>query len=124
MYEIIKDVIHQKGYALSDMLKKIDTLWIQNDLTDKQREELIQLAREGADYTAEIDIIAEITEIKKRLSKLEEKPQEEYPEYVPGKWYYKGDKITYKGKKYNCIAPEGQVCTWNLEEYPTYWENA
>lgn len=46
MYEILKKVITSKRYELTDMLRKIDTLWAQGDLDDEQRTELIALAAE------------------------------------------------------------------------------
>lgn len=49
MYEIVKNVIASKRYALDDMLKKINTLWVQNDITEEQRKELVALAQENAD---------------------------------------------------------------------------
>lgn len=51
MYEIIKSVILSKDYELSDLLQKIDIIWIQgnSDITNEQREELIELARENSD---------------------------------------------------------------------------
>ncbi len=53
-------------------------------------------------------------------------PGEEYPEYVPPTGahdaYYKDDKVTYNGKKYICIAPEGVAVVWNPDEYPAYWQ--
>lgn len=45
MYEIVKNVIESKRYELNDMIKKIDTLWIQGDLTEEQKNELTELAR-------------------------------------------------------------------------------
>lgn len=45
MYETIKSVIQSKDFKLSKILKKIDTLWIENDLTDEQRTELTELAK-------------------------------------------------------------------------------
>lgn len=33
MYEIVKNVINAKNYELTDMLTKIDTLWVQGSLT-------------------------------------------------------------------------------------------
>ena len=90
--------------------------------------ELIQLARDNADYTNEIDVLRKLEDHEKRLKALEEGKStlepgpDEYPEYVAGKWYYKDDKITYNKKHYKCIAPIGQVCTWNPDEYPAYWE--
>lgn len=48
MYNIIKSVINSGDYELSDMLKKIDTIWVQGDITDSQKEELVTLARDNA----------------------------------------------------------------------------
>ena len=33
-----------------------------------------------------------------------------------------GAGVTFESKKYDCIAPEGVVCTWSPAEYPTYWQ--
>ena len=51
-----------------------------------------------------------------------EEPTESYEEYTVGKWYYNGNKVSFDGKNYNCIAPEGVVCVWSPTEYPAYWE--
>lgn len=48
MYNIIKQVIKNGNYELSLMLKKIDTTWIQDNITEEQKNELIQLAQEKA----------------------------------------------------------------------------
>ena len=42
----------QKNYELTDMLIKIDTLWVQGSLMEQQRTELISLARQNADPAA------------------------------------------------------------------------
>lgn len=127
MYEIIKSVILNGTYVLSEMFAKIDTIWVQSDITDEQRTELIKLARDNADYTMELDVIKKLTDMETRVKKLENPgggsvDPNEYPDYVPGKWYYSDDRITYNKKRYKCIAPIGQVCTWNPDEYPSYWE--
>ena len=49
MYEIVKNVIESGQYELTDMLKKIDTIWLQGTLDDDQRTELIELARSRAE---------------------------------------------------------------------------
>ena len=49
MYEIFKSVISSKVYSLEHILKKIDTKWVQSELTDDQRDELIALAQSNAD---------------------------------------------------------------------------
>ena len=48
MYEIFKNVINSKRYNLDDMLKKIDTLWVQGDITEEQKKELVTLAQTNA----------------------------------------------------------------------------
>lgn len=129
MYEIIKSVIQSGRYELTDILTKIDTLWVQGDLLDDERTELTDLARSGADPAQGVDVLAKLSDLDKRLKVLENagttdpEPGEEYLEYIPGKWYYKDDKITYNnGSKYICTAPEGVVCVWSPDEYPAYWQ--
>ena len=128
MYEIIKGVIQSGRYELTDILTKIDTLWVQSSLTDDERTELTDLARSGADPTQGVDVLAKLFDLDKRLKVLENagttdpEPGEEYPEYIPGKWYHKDDKCTYKGSKYICTAPAEVVCVWSPEEYPAYWQ--
>ena len=125
MYDVIKDVINTQRYVLADMLHKIDTLWAQGDLDDDQRTELIALARDNADMAQEVNALARLEELEQRVRALETgstEPGEAYPDYVVGKWYYSGDKITFEGSKYKCIAPDGVVCVWSPKEYPVYWE--
>lgn len=128
MYEIIKNVIQSGRYVLTDMLTKIDTLWVQSSLSDNERTELIDIARSGVDPAQGVDVLTKLSDLDKRVAKLERagatdpEPDVEYPEYIPGKWYYKDDKCTYKGSKYICTAPDEVVCVWSPEEYPAYWQ--
>ena len=81
-----------------------------------------------APLQAQIDALAE------RVAVLESKvepadpdvPAEEYPEYHQPTGahdaYHNGDKITYNGKHYVCIAPEGVAVVWDPVTYPAYWE--
>ena len=126
MFEIVKNVIKSGRYELTALLGKIDTLWVRGNLTDEQHDELVRLAQGSADVENSVDIIAKLAELEARIAALETPggETEEYPEYVIGKWYYNGDKITYNGKHYACIAPSGAVCTWNPDEYPAYWSEA
>ena len=129
MKNVIKKVIESKNYELSDMLKKIDTLWVQGSISEEVKNELSAMARNNASMQNSIDILAKLEELDKRLKVLEnaqtetEEPAEtNYPEYQAGKWYYNGDIVMFEGKAYKCIAPDKQVCTWNPVEYPAYWE--
>lgn len=131
MKKIIENVINSKNYDLSDILKKIDTLWVQGSIDEEAKKHLAELARANANVQNSIDILAKLEELDKRVKALEdaqastetEEPSETtYPEYTAGKWYYAGDKVTFDEKVHECTAPEGQVCTWSPAEYPSYWK--
>lgn len=123
---ILKNVINRKAYNLTEMLNKIDTLWSENKISDAERDELIALARNNATSEHSVDVTAKLVELEQRIKALEEgnadtPTAETIEEYVVGKWYYRGDKVLFNGKEYECIAPEGAVCTWSPSEYPAYW---
>lgn len=134
MYNVVKSVIETKAYDLADIIKKIDTLWVQGTFTDEQKAELQSMARNGASAENSVDVIRKLEEFDKRITALEkalqtdiptddeEQTEENIAEYETGKWYYAGDRVTFEGKVYECIAPEGVVCVWNPNDYPAYWE--
>lgn len=131
MQNIIEKVINSKNYELSDMLRKIDTLWVQGSIDDAARKSLSDKARNNANVQRSLDILSKLEELDKRVKALEEAKAENsdteteettYPEFVVGKWYYTGDRITFDGKSYECIAPENVACVWSPVDYPTYWE--
>lgn len=129
MYSIVKNVLNQGGYDLTAIIKKIDTLWLQGKLTDEQHDELTETARNTADVQYSVDVLTKLEELDKRLTVLEKSDGDtsgedtaEYPEYVVGKWYHNGEKCSFKGVNYVCIAPEGATCVWSPKDYPAYWE--
>lgn len=79
MYEIVKNVIMPGNFKLEDMSKKIDTLWVQGDLTEEQRTELIALMKEHLNPETEMPealqmcraLKEEIESLKERVTKLE-----------------------------------------------------
>lgn len=136
MYEIIKSVIESKDYELKDILYKINKMWIESAITEDEKTELDNLARENAKAENSYaplqeqieDIYSELADIKSRLNNLEgqeepTEPVEEYPEYVAPSGahdaYNAGDKITYNGKKYICKM---NSCVWSPDVYPQGWE--
>lgn len=126
---MIESTILSGDYELDKILSSIDLYHIEGSLTDEERRELIDLAREHAksQYKEEdiTTIILKLHDLDKRVKALEEGDEpapKEYPEYQVGKWYYNGDGCTFESKKYDCIAPEGVVCVWSPAEYPTYWQ--
>ena len=137
MYKVIKDVINGKTYELTDMLKKVKTLWLEGDISDAQKEELIELARENAkpenSYAPlqnQIDtLFANVKELAQEIATLKnggtlpEEETEEYPPYVQPTGahdaYKVGDKVTYKGQKYECMSAG---CVWTPDAYPQGWK--
>lgn len=135
MCKIIKNVIESKSYELTDMIKKIDVFWLQGDMTDEQRTELIELARTNAEpentyapLQEQINKNAEdIKTLQEKVAKLEgggTEPEEEYPPYVQPTGahdaYNTGDKMTYTdGKKYICKI---DGCVWGPDVYPQGWD--
>ncbi len=80
MYAIIKSVINSGNYELTDMLSKIDTMWVQGSITDEQRTELTALARDKATPEAtyaplqeQVDALAvRIDALTRRVAALED----------------------------------------------------
>lgn len=135
MYEVTKNVIQSGSYELTDILAKIDTLWLQGSLTDAERMDLIDMARVKADPSHSFaPLQAQIDALALRVEALEGKvepadpdaPAEEYPEYHQPTGahdaYHNGDKVTFNGVRYVCIAPEGVAVVWDPDVYPSYWE--
>jgi hypothetical protein len=112
MYDVIKNVIESGRYELNDMLKKIDTIWIQGDITEEQKKELVMVAQANADPSqSNAPLQEQIEEISKKQIALEKtvralsamvqkiketvesggtvvpepepQPQEEYPAWEP-----------------------------------------
>lgn len=124
MYDILKNVIGRKEYDLNSIIKKIDFLWSEDKLTDEQRAELSDLARNGAETQNSVDVIKKLAELEERIKALESNNdiESDVSEFVPDKWYYNGDKCSFDGVDYVCIAPAGAVCVWSPSDYPQYWE--
>ena len=124
MKAIIKNVINRGGYDLTAILRKVDTLWAEGRLSDEERAELAERARNGARVGDSVDVVAKLIDLEKRVKALEvgESSTEEYSEYVVGAYYYNGDKVSFEGVNYICIAPENAVCVWSPKDYPAYWQ--
>ena len=137
MFNLIKEVIENKSYKLEDMLYKINKMYVESYITEQEKTELDNLARENADpvnsyapILEQIDnLYIKISDLENRVNALEnvgdteETETEEYKEFVQPTGahdcYNIGDKIIYKGKKYICKV---DGCVWSPEAYPSAWE--
>ena len=134
MYKIIKNVIESKDYKLEDILHKISKMYIEDRITEEEKNKLDSLARENAKVENSYDIQKQLNSIFARLEVLENKTidteestesVEEYPEYIQPTGahdsYKIGDKVTYNSKKYICTMDN---CVWSPEVYPNAWEES
>ena len=131
MYNVVKSVIESKDYDLAKIMNKIEALWVKGKLTDKQKDELQGMARISARAFNSVDVLAKLNELEMRIKALEtaqpkedsgsDAVEETIAEFVVGKWYYKGDKVKFEGKTYECTAPSGNVCVWSPKDFPAYW---
>ena len=136
MYEQIKTVIASGRYELKDMLRKIDVVWMQGNLEDEQRDELVRMARDDADMSKGFASIEErVAALEAWRKQLEENggvPEQggevdaAYPAWRKPTGahdaYYTGGKMTYTdGKRYECIAPEGYGVTYGPDVLPGMW---
>ena len=135
MYEVTKNVIQTGSFELHDILAKIDTLWLQGSLTDAERLDPIDMARAKADpANSYAPLQAQIDALAERVKALEEAAEPDGPEAPTDEWpdydqptgahdaYHHGDKVTYNGTHYLCIAPEGVAVVWAPDVYPAYWQ--
>ena len=84
MKELFEQVIALKNYDLKALLANIDQYHIEGKLTDDERQELAQAAREGA--TADYDYAGEINALWAAVRALQQSiappAEDEWPEFV------------------------------------------
>lgn len=107
---MIESTISSGEYDLASILSTINLYHIEGALTDQDRTELRDMARENAkpQYDPEKDIsqmLDRLHALEERVTKLEEtEVVEKYPEYEDNRWYFYGEGVTFEGTKYICIA--------------------
>lgn len=134
MFDIIKKVIETKDYDLRDILHKINKMYVENHITEEQKEILDSLSRENAKaensyapLQKQIDELAKRVTALENLNKTEDSEDieqvEEYPEYVQPTGghdaYNMGDKVSFNGKNYECLIAN---CVWSPNDYPQGWK--
>lgn len=149
-YTTARTVIESGRYELAQMLDRLDTVWLQGDVTDGERAELVALAQERADQGRAFASLEErMAMAEGRISALEAKvdgtetgggPGE--PDGAPdmggyGPWhevklpedtYALGAKIVFRGRKYTCVqvpcnySPADWLFGWRDDgEAPAEW---
>ena len=114
MKELFEQVIQRREYDLKSLLTCIDQYHIEGKLTDDERQELAQAAREGA--TADYDYAGEINALWAAVRALQQSisppTEDEWPEFVQptgaGTAYQVGDKVTFNGR--SLYLPVAALC--------------
>lgn len=71
MYDFIKNLILSGGYRLDAMERTIERHYVRGELSEAERVELLSLAADHADETKEIDIVAVLADLERRIEVLE-----------------------------------------------------
>ena len=122
---MIESTISSGEYDLASILSTINLYHIEGALTDQDRTELRDMARENAkpQYDPEKDIsqmLDRLHALEERVTKLEEtEVVEKYPEYEDDRWYFSGEGVTFDGTKYTCIAKKTK---FSPAEKPKDWQ--
>ena len=144
MYRHFQKAIAANPTGLDAMLKRIDAYHIRGQLTDEQRESLIDQAKQVAQPS--MDMAQEIQKLWSEIRKLNNgmntlallkgnqsgdtdatdgETGAAAPEYKQPTGahdaYYNGDVVMWKGAEYVCAAPDGVACVWNPDVMPGYW---
>ena len=121
---MIESTILSGDYELDKILSSIDLYHIEGSLTDEERRELIDLARENAKIQYKEEDISQLFDrlhaLEERVTKLEgTEVVEKYPEYEDNRWYFSGEGVTFDGTKYICIAKKTK---FSPAEKPKDWQ--
>lgn len=143
MYEIIKNIIENGAFRVSDLTNKIDTLWAESKLSDDERSQLVQMMVDHLNPASEAPELKEMYErLEARVATLEADVQalkgeepgggEEGTVTVPAwePWdgisdkYKYGAVVTHNGKYFLDVL-QGMQNTWEPESAGVderYWK--
>lgn len=71
MKEFIEQVIAKGDYKLDELELKIKKLYVLGDLTESEMDELLALAADSVDNSAQVDMFAMIVDLQHRVEALE-----------------------------------------------------
>ena len=140
IYSAVQAVINSGSFNAEKLEQKINALWLSEQLTDDERNELIQAAYDNCRDMNQIDIMAKLTEIQNNLFDLnrrvfdlehaddpEPEPAPEYPIYEAGMVTEKGgivrfdydndgvyDLLRYDGGRATTSLSPGKIDGWHV----------
>lgn len=143
MYEIIKNIIENGAFRVSDLTNKIDTLWAESKLSDDERNLLVQMMTDYLNPASEAPELKEMYErLEARVTTLEEEvkklkgeepgggeegtvtvPAWEAWDGISNKYQY-GAVVSHNGKYFLDVL-QGMQNTWEPESAGVderYWK--
>lgn len=81
VYDLIKKVLERGDFSLSAMEEKIEKSWLEDNLSDEEKHELLDLAYSKVNENAQVDVLALAHELQERLARIEAKLFVEHSDY-------------------------------------------
>lgn len=107
MKEFIKNIIDSGDYKLDEIERKIKKLYVLGDLTENDMEELLTMAADGVDNSAQIDLFNKIVDLEHRIIALE---SADYAIWTPGYVTRKGEIVKFdldRNGEYDFVMYDG-----------------
>ena len=125
-YNALKTYLALGDYVLADAEERIDRLWVEGKLNTEQRDELRAFAAESAKDAYQIDVLAQLADLQRRVYDLEH-PTDIYPIWVAGYQTHQHEIVRYDvtgdgeydlcqyngGRSYTSLSI-GKIEGWNL----------
>jgi len=125
-YDALKTYLAVGGYVLADAEERIDKLWVEGKLTTEQRDELRAFAAESAKDEYQIDVLAQLADLQRRVYDLEH-PVDSYVIWQAGYQTKRHEIVRYDvtgdgeldlcqyngGRSYTALSI-GKIEGWNL----------
>lgn len=90
----VRQVIARRDYVLSDLEERINKLWIDGNLSQIDRDELMQLAANNAPDLLQVDVVAKLADLESRIYSLEH-PVDQYEVWTTGKTTQQHEIVRY-----------------------------
>lgn len=119
-------VIMRGGYVLADIEQRIDKLWLEGKITEQDREELLPMSAQYAQDQYQVDVVAKLADLEKRVYDLEH-PIDQYEIWTPGKTTQQHEIVRFDvtgdgeydlcqyngGREYTTLSI-GKIEGWNM----------
>jgi gamma-glutamylcyclotransferase (GGCT)/AIG2-like uncharacterized protein YtfP len=122
----IESAIRRGDYVLSVIEERIDRLWVDDKLSNDDRDELIQLAAENARDVFQTDTLDRLAALELRVYNLEN-PVDQFPVWQKGQTSIKGqvyrfdvtgdgelDLVRYDGGRQSTSLSIGKIEGWHM----------